>query len=180
MANISSISSNFFKKPFLLYSSTKPFHTLSIPLFNIARSFGPLFASLLDRVLAHDPSGMPEISKPGFTAPPPLHNPGMLPELPQITNVLELDTIPPEKPADPPPLSPGPNPGPEFPSPPTPSPPMPEGPKPPMPSPPGEPEAFPPDVTPPKPPEPGLPHLINPDSAPPFMGSDGLVFSVER
>ncbi|KAI3459437.1 hypothetical protein Pfo_016100 [Paulownia fortunei] len=160
MSRISSISSNFFKKPF---------HTLSILKLDIAQCVAPILASVSTRVLIRDPSGIPGKLHRDFLAPPPLHNPGVPPELPQITNVLEFDTIPPEKPSDPPPLSPGPNPGPPNPSPPTP-----EGPRPPMPSPPGEPEAFPPhgpDVIPPKPREPGPPHPIKPDIPPPFMGS---------
>ncbi|PIN00773.1 hypothetical protein CDL12_26724 [Handroanthus impetiginosus] len=108
-------------------------------------------------------------SAPQIMAPPP----------PQLTKVSEFNTIPPEKPADPPPLSPGPNPGPELPDPPNQSPPTPEGPLPPLPSPPGEPEAFPPggpDVIPPERPEPGPPKPTEPDIPPSIMGSDGLLF----
>ncbi|XP_022874234.1 vegetative cell wall protein gp1-like [Olea europaea var. sylvestris] len=64
------------------------------------------------------------------------------------------DLVPQERPSDPPPLSPGSNPGPEFPIPPHPSAPVPEAPRPPSPSPPGYPEIFPPhapDITPPEP-----------------------------
>lgn len=111
-----------------------------------------------------------------FDVAPPLQGHVMPRELPHIANAMEFVTIPMGKTADPPPLSPGPNPGPEFPGPPIQSPPGPEGPRPPVPSPPGEPEAFPPhgpDVIPPKPPGPGLPNPIKPDIPPPFMSSDG-------
>ncbi|KAK6161454.1 hypothetical protein DH2020_004835 [Rehmannia glutinosa] len=114
---------------------------------------------------AHDPSYIPGES-------PPVHNPAVPPEMPRTPNVPDFYPIPPEKPADPPPLSPGPNPGPEFPGPPDPIPSEPETPRPP-----GEPEIVPPhepDVIPSRPPEPGPPFPTEPDIPPPIMGSDGL------
>ncbi|GER43569.1 actin cytoskeleton-regulatory complex protein PAN1 [Striga asiatica] len=103
-----------------------------------------------------------------ISSPPPEYEPGVPTEMPPRPNIPEIGPIPLAMPADPPPLSPGPNSGSEFPSPPDLIPPEPEAPRPHVPSPP---EIVPPDVTSPKSPEPGPPY---PDEPPPIMGSDGL------
>ncbi|KAI3469643.1 hypothetical protein Pfo_026306 [Paulownia fortunei] len=178
MLTISSISSNLFKKSFPIYASTSinPLHFCRISKKNLTiAQYGTqsrAFASSRVVGLAHDPSYIPGKSPPEIPTAPPVHKPGIPPEVPRTPNVPDFDPIPPEKPADPPP-------SPEFPGPPDPIPPKPEAPPPQIPSPPGEPEVIPPhgpDVIPPNPPEPGPPYLTQSDIPPPIMGSDGLVF----
>ncbi|KZV28532.1 hypothetical protein F511_31443 [Dorcoceras hygrometricum] len=182
-------SSNFLKKIILIPSSNPPD---KFPMKKLAttRYDTRLFRPFSTRLAAYDPYSVPGKSPPEINTPPPVQEPSVTPEVPRTTGVPEFEPIPSENPADPPPLSPGPNPGPEFPGPPNPSPPTPDAPRPPMPSPPGvpevpvpsppnEPEVVPPhgpDVVPPMPPEPGPSGPNFPDMPPPIMGSNGLAF----
>lgn len=138
-----------------------------------------VFAPFSNRSAAYDPNSLPEQSPPEITTQPPVQEPNVILEVPRMPGVPDFNPIPSENPADPLPLSPGPNPGPEFPGPPNPSPPMPDAPRPLIPSPPGEPEVIPPhgpDVVPTMPPEPGPPNPNYPDIPPTNMGSNGLAF----
>lgn len=127
-------------------------------------------------MFVHDPPDQsPEIS-PGKTPtefpPAPNYEPTTVP--PEVRSAVPppsfdpIGPVPQEVPNDPPPGSPGPNPGPEFPGPPLPSPPMPDipMPKPEVPPPGG------PDIVPPRPPEidpppTGPPDIVPPPSTPP-------------
>ncbi|KAL3507780.1 hypothetical protein ACH5RR_033162 [Cinchona calisaya] len=131
------------------------------------------------------PDELPAKSPPEIPTAPPFHKPGTLPEAPRRPNsVPDFDAILPEKPADLPPISPGPNP--EFPGPGNPSPPgqpevvPPHGPGviPPKPTEPGEgvPQPKPeielpngPDFVPSQPPGPEFPHPTQPDIPPPII-----------
>ncbi|KAL2463748.1 vegetative cell wall protein gp1-like [Forsythia ovata] len=111
-------------------------------------------------------------SPPEILTASPVHEPSEPPEVVETPGLPIFDPVPPERPSDPPPLSPGPNPGPEFPVPPHPSAPVPEAPRPPTPSPPGYPEVIPPhapDTIPPMPPEPGSPPPRHPEIPSPLI-----------
>ncbi|KAI3523915.1 hypothetical protein L1887_02427 [Cichorium endivia] len=117
--------------------------------------------------LANNPRLISLITPPEFPSrPSPEHEFSVPQEVPRTPNIPDFDPIPPEKPADPPPLQP--NPTPEFPGPPNPDPdiqpPGPEIPVPPMT--PGGPEVVPPTTPewmPPKPPDVGPRHPTDPD-----------------
>ncbi|XAR49045.1 hypothetical protein NMG60_11032075 [Bertholletia excelsa] len=77
----------------------------------------PTRISASDGWVTHDPTDPPSKTPPEFTAPQsPNIKSDVPPEVPRTPNVPDFDSVPPEKPADPPPVRPGPNP--EFPGPP--------------------------------------------------------------
>lgn len=151
------ISSNFFKR-----SSINPLHFPTIHKQNMAMAqFGKhprSFPTFRLTAQVHDPTYVPGKSPPEIPTAPPQHNPGLPPEVPQRPNIPEFDPIPPERPVDPQPITPGPIP--EFPGPPDPIPPKPD----PEWSPP-QPEVTPPhgpSIEPPKPQEPSPSNLSSP------------------
>ncbi|OVA05369.1 hypothetical protein BVC80_441g122 [Macleaya cordata] len=103
-----------------------------------------------------DPPGK---TPPEFPSPTTPQEPSFPEEMPVIHTPPEMDPIPPEKIAEPPQWTPGPDlPGPDFPGPPLPSPPTPDIPLPP------------PDILPPQPPDdlpPRPPGIVPPPSTPP-------------
>ncbi|KAI3713117.1 hypothetical protein L1987_71689 [Smallanthus sonchifolius] len=116
---------------------------------------GTFLPSFTAMKLADNP---PEISLKTL----PAHEFSVPPEVPRTHNFPDFD---PEKPTDPPPLSP--NPAPEFPGPPKPDPEIqPPGPEMPVPpNTPGGPEVVPPEWVPPN--TPGGPEVVPPEWAPP-------------
>ncbi|CAK9147547.1 unnamed protein product [Ilex paraguariensis] len=196
MSTVSAVSLNLIKKttPFspLISTIAKPSSVSqssnAISLKEINPIHGcPASISLISGQMRHHQSDVPLRTPPEFPSEPPEHNPAVPPEVLWTPNVPDYDPIPPEKPADTPPLSPGPTPDflgspmpstppPDIPLPPMPSRPPPDIPQPPMPSwpgpdiPQGPPDVFPPrapDFIPPKPPDVGPPDPQSPEIPPP-------------